>query len=259
MILDDIFNKTKEDLKLKKKEKPYKHLESMMPKNRAFKDVKSLLKRNNEKLNIIAELKKASPSKGVIRENFNFLDLAQEYERAGVAAISVLTEEHFFKGSLSYLNELSKKLSLPLLRKDFIFDEYQILESFNAGADFLLLIAKSLSKEELKSLYAFAKSLNLEVLFEIHSEEDLEKAIFAEAKIIGVNHRNLDDFSMDMKLGYKLFELMPKELIRVAESGLDDKNILLELDSAGVDAFLIGEYFMRQSDVFKASLDFVRR
>ena len=258
MILDEIFAKNKESLRIKKERLSYKDLEKSMPK-RSFKDVKASLKKSDKGLNIIAELKKASPSKGIIREDFKILDLASQYEKAEAAAISVLTEPHFFKGDLSYLSELSKNTKLPLLRKDFIFDEYQILESFNAGADFCLLIARSLSKEELKRLANFARSLNLELLFEIHEEKELEKVFFADAKIIGVNHRNLDDFTMDMSLAFKLFENMPKDIIKVAESGLGDKKILLELDDFGIDAFLIGEYFMRQKDIFKELSNFVKR
>ena len=218
------------------------------------------LRKNAKKLNIIAEVKQASPSKGVIRANFAPLKIATNYAQNGAAAISVLTERHYFQGDLTFLRDISGEFQnahnsksqnsaqIPLLRKDFIFDEYQILQSLANGTDFILLIARMLDKKELLKLVEFAKNLQLEILCEIHSEEDLEKAVFAGVQIIGVNHRDLNDFSMDLKLCEKLMPKMPKDALIVAESGLDDKSTMLNLDALGVDAFLVGEYLMRQSD-----------
>ena len=265
MILDEIFAKCKADLKRIKSEIPFTIVEQKAEQNAKFKarnpqKVRENLRKNAKKLNIIAEVKKASPSKGVIRANFAPLKIATNYAQNGAAAISVLTERHYFQGDLAFLRDISDEFQnaqnlksqnsaqIPLLRKDFIFDEYQILQSLANGADFILLIARMFDKEELLKLVEFAKNLQLEILCEIHSEEDLEKAVFAGAQIIGVNHRDLNDFSMDLKLCERLMPKMPKDALIVAESGLDDKSIMLNLDALGVDAFLVGEYLMRQSD-----------
>ena len=161
----------------------------------------------------------------------------------------MLTEPHYFQGNLEYLTQIRRYVPTPLLRKDFIIDEYQILEAVVYGADFILLIAKALSKKELKSLLEYALRLGLEVLVEIHDKEDLTKAIFAGANIIGINHRNLETFEMDMSLTEKLMPLIPQGKIIVAESGLNDKETIQHLSKIGADAFLIGEHFMRQSDI----------
>ena len=276
MILDEIFAKCKADLKHIKSEIPFTIVEQKAEQNAKMKarnpqKVRENLRKNAKKLNIIAEVKKASPSKGVIRANFAPLKIATNYAQNGAAAISVLTERHYFQGDLTFLRDISgefqnaqnsksqNSVQIPLLRKDFIFDEYQILQSLANGADFILLIARMFDKEELLKLVEFAKNLQLEILCEIHSEEDLEKAVFAGAQIIGVNHRDLNDFSMDLKLCEKLMPKMPKDALIVAESGLDDKSTMLNLDALGVDAFLVGEYLMRQSDVGAALRNLTER
>ena len=249
MILDKIIKKTKENLK---KDKTIDELVSI---DRDIKDVKKFLKSTNDNpYRIIAEVKKASPSKGVIREDFNPIQIAKEYNEVA-DAMSVLTEPFFFQGSLDYLREISKFAKIPLLRKDFIIDIYQIAEAYNAGADFILLIAKALDRDKLKELYSFAKSLGLEVLFEIHDKEDLEKALFVDAKIIGFNHRDLKTFKMNMDLSKELIPLIPDDAIKVAESGINNFEVVKKLHSNGVDAFLVGEHFMRQNDIQKAVLE----
>ncbi|MCW1360694.1 indole-3-glycerol phosphate synthase TrpC [Campylobacter sp. CCS1377] len=259
MILDDIFKKTKEELEIRKKLLPYDMLGRSLASNPFFpKDVKKALRRVDKEMKIIAEVKKASPSKGVIRENFDPLNIALNYEKNKAVAISVLTEPHFFKGSLENLSLIRRYTQVPLLRKDFIFDEYQILEALVYGADFVLLIAKMLSMKELKKLLEFARHVGLEALVEIHDKEDLSKAIFAGADIIGINHRNLNDFSMHMDLCEKLIPQIPNSKIIIAESGLEDKEFLKHLQDIGVDAFLIGEYFMRQADEGKALLNLIK-
>ena len=262
MILDEIFARSKEELGIKKKRVSQNALEKKAERILASKNppqpekVLQALRKNADKFNIIAEVKKASPSKGIIRSKFFPTRIAQNYELGGAAAISVLTELHYF---LIYLEEIAQNAKVPLLRKDFIFDKYQILQSLTSKADFILLIARALSKDELKDLAQFARSLKLEVLFEIHNEADLDKALFAGASIIGINHRNLENFTLDMALCEKLMSKIPQDKIIVAESGLDKKDILRNLDALGVDAFLIGEYFMRQSNEGKALKDFVKR
>ena len=249
MILDKIIKKTKENLK---KDKTIDELVSI---DRDIKDVKKFLKSSEDNpYRIIAEVKKASPSKGIIREDFNPIEIAKEYNEVA-DAMSVLTEPFFFQGSLDYLREISKFAKIPLLRKDFIIDIYQIAEAYNAGADFILLIAKALDRDKLKELYSFAKSLGLEVLFEIHDKEDLEKALFVDAKIIGFNHRDLKTFKMNMDLSKELIPLIPDDAIKVAESGINNFEVVKKLHSNGVDAFLVGEHFMRQNDIKKAVLE----
>ncbi len=260
MILDEIIRKTKEDLEERKKTYTMDWLGRSLAFNPFMpRDVKPYLKATPENpYRIIAEVKKASPSKGVIKENFDPLMIAKAYELGGADAISVLTEPHFFQGNLEYLTQIRRYVPTPLLRKDFIVDEYQILEALVYGADFILLIAKALSKQELKHLLEYALRLGLEVLVEIHDKEDLIKAIFAGATIIGINHRNLETFEMDMSLTEKLMPLIPNGKIIVAESGLKDKETIKHLSTVGADAFLIGEYFMREDDI-EASLRAVKK
>jgi len=246
MILQKIINKTKENLTKDRT------IDELLSVDRNIKDVKKFLKSTKENpYRIIAEVKKASPSKGIIREDFDPIAIAKEYNQVA-DAMSVLTEPFFFQGSLNYLREISKFSKIPLLRKDFIIDIYQIAEAYNAGADFILLIAKALPQETLKELYEFAKSIGLEVLFEIHDKEDLEKALFVGAKIIGFNHRDLKTFEMNMDLSRELMPLIPDDAIKVAESGINDFEMVKKLHSNGVDAFLVGEHFMRQNDIKKA-------
>jgi indole-3-glycerol phosphate synthase len=251
MILDDIIKKTKEDLTKREKDFPLEWLGRSLAYNPyPPRDVKPYLTSTKEDpYKIIAEVKKASPSKGVIREDFDPLFIAQEYAKAGVDAISVLTEPHFFQGNLEYLTGIRRYVPTPLLRKDFIVSEYQLVEALVYGADFVLLIAKALSKKELKDLLNYTWHLGMNALVEIHDKEDLTKAIFAGADIIGINHRNLETFEMDMSLSQKLIPLIPNGKIIVAESGINDKETIVELNKIGVDAFLIGEHFMRQDDI----------
>lgn len=198
-----------------------------------------------EPIRIIAEVKKASPSKGVIKEDFDPLKIAQEYSANGANAISVLTEPHYFQGDLEYLTQIRRYVPTPLLRKDFILDKYQIVEALVYGADFILLIAKSLSTKELKELYDYALHLGLEVLVEVHDKEDLTKAMRCGAHIVGINHRNLETMEMDMTLCEKLIPMIPNGKIIVAESGVSNVETIQNLSSIGADAFLIGEHFMR--------------
>ncbi len=257
MILDDIVHKTKLELQDKKIKVSYEELENKIKNTKyKIKDVKKALKSSKQDpYKLIAEVKKASPSKGLIREDFHPLKIAKDYKIGGANAISVLTEEHFFLGHLDYMRNISKELEddelCVVLRKDFIIDEYQILEAKVHRADFILLIAKCLSTKEMEELYNFAINLGLEVLVEVHNQGDLEKALKIDANIIGINHRNLEDFSMNMKLCEELIPLIPENKIKVAESGIDNIETIKYLHSIKVDAFLIGEHFMRQDDIIK--------
>ena len=253
-ILQEIIEKTKDDLERKKVDYPLEWLGRSLAFNPFIpKDVYTALRSTPQNpYRIIAEVKKASPSKGVIREDFDPISIAQAYEKGGADALSILTEPHYFQGDKEYLTQVRRYSSLPLLRKDFIIDKYQILEALVYGADFILLIAAALSRKELKELYEYALHLGLEVLVEIHDKSDLIKAMFAGANIIGINHRNLETFEMDMGLSAKLIPLIPNGKIIVAESGIDDHDTIVELAKVGADAFLIGEHFMRQDDITSA-------
>ena len=251
MILDDIIKKTKEDLEKRKKEYDVQWLGRSLAYNPyPPRDVKPYLTATKEEpIRIIAEVKKASPSKGVIKEDFDPLQIAVEYSNSGANAISVLTEPHFFQGDLEYLTGIRRYVNTPLLRKDFIIDKYQIVEALVYGADFILLIAKALSKKELQELYDYALHMGLEVLVEIHDKEDLKKAMACGAHIVGINHRNLETFEMNMNLCHELIPYIPNGKIIVAESGVSNQEIITQLSEAGCDAFLIGEHFMRQDSI----------
>ncbi len=247
MILDEINRRTREDVEKRKKEYSIDWLGRSLSANPyAPRDVKPYLTSTKEEpIRIIAEVKKASPSKGVIKEDFDPLFIAQEYSKNGANAISVLTEPHYFQGSLEYLTQIRRYVQTPLLRKDFILDKYQIVEALVYGADFILLIAKSLATKELKELYEYALHLGLEVLVEVHDKEDLTKAMKCGAHIVGINHRNLETMEMDMSLCEKLIPMIPNGKIIVAESGVSNIETIQRLSSIGADAFLIGEHFMR--------------
>jgi indole-3-glycerol phosphate synthase len=194
---------------------------------------------------IIAELKKASPSKGMIRADFEPSLLAPDLERAGAAALSVLTDEQFFQGSLEYLRQASRNSSLPCLRKDFIVDEFQIVEARANHADAILLIVAALDRKELEFLAEAARSNSLDVLCEAHDEQELLRAIDAGCDIIGINSRNLRTFEVNLETAFRLVEKMPATCLRVAESGIQSGPDLARLRCAGYEAFLIGESLMK--------------
>jgi indole-3-glycerol phosphate synthase len=194
---------------------------------------------------VIAELKKASPSKGRIRADFEPAELARELEQAGAAALSVLTDVQFFQGSLDYLRQASSNTSLPCLRKDFILDEFQIVEARANYADAILLIVAALQQQELIALAAAARSHGLDVLCEAHDEDELQRALDSGCDLIGINSRNLQTFEVDLETAFRLAEKIPATCLRVAESGIHSGVDLARLRSAGYEAFLIGESLMK--------------
>ena len=200
------------------------------------------------KINIISELKKASPSRGVIREEYAPAVLAGSLEEAGAAALSVLTEEDFFSGSLGDLKEASRVTRIPILRKDFIVDPWQVWETRAAGADSFLLIAAVLNDAELRDLLELGRTLKMEALAEVHSRDELERVLDAGARIIGVNNRDLRDFQVHLETSLSLVEAIPEQCIAVSESGLRTYDDLARLQGAGFDAFLIGEQVMQSAD-----------
>jgi len=196
-------------------------------------------------VNIIAEIKHRSPSKGIIREDFDPVWIAESYANGGAAALSVLCEEDFFGGSLEHLAAIRKSVDLPLLRKDFIFDEYQLYESALAGADAVLLIVAILEDELLERLIGLAKELGLDALVEVHSNDELGRAARAGASIIGVNNRDLTTFKVDLGTSLQLAPLTAEETILVSESGIGSGSDIMKLKVSGFNAFLIGEHLMR--------------
>ncbi|NLY43384.1 MAG: indole-3-glycerol phosphate synthase TrpC [Clostridiaceae bacterium] len=210
-----------------------------------------------EGISFICEVKKASPSKGIIAPFFPYQEIAVQYEEAGAHAVSVLTEPEYFKGRDIYLKEISKSVRIPVLRKDFIIDEYQIYESKLIGADAVLLICALLDTGTLKRYIGICDELGLSALVEAHTKEEIASAIEAGARVIGVNNRNLRNFEVDIQNCIKLRELVPKDIIYVAESGIQTREDISLLEKAGVDAVLIGEALMKSTDK-KAMLSYLK-
>jgi len=203
---------------------------------------------NRERVRIIAEVKKASPSKGVLRESLDPSDLAGTYMKAGACAVSVVTEEDFFQGDLGWINQIRSAASLPVLRKDFVWESFQVYETRAAGASAILLLAAMLDLGELKQLIALSHRLKLDVLAEVHDENELGEALEAGAVIIGVNNRDLKTFDVTLDTSLRLAKLIPDDRLFVVESGIHTKRDIERLLDAGADAFLIGEHFLTAPD-----------
>lgn len=253
MILDDIIVKVKERYNGKDEELPISELKHIIKKskNNKFYD---LFKDN--KFVFICECKKASPSKGIIKEDYNYLEIAKEYERAGASCISCLTEPYFFLGSDKHLVDIKNNVNIPVLRKDFIINEYQIYESKALGADAILLIVRILDDEKLKEYIKLAHDLSLGVLVECHSEEEIERAIKANAKVIGVNNRNLLDFSMDYDLALNIKKKY-ENIILISESGLRNKDDVKKVFDSKMNGCLIGESLMRSNNVYETLKEYM--
>lgn len=248
MILDEIMKYRREQL-LREKERITPDVMRLAALNtsRTPKDFKKAISKKG--INIIAEVKKASPSKGVISSDFRPVETAVNYEKNGADAISVLTEEHYFMGSSSYLAEIRKNVELPLLRKDFIFDPYQIYEAKAIGADAVLLIAALLTAEEMKKLRLLAQDLGLSVLCESHNREEIQTCINAGAEIFGINNRNLKTFNVDLNTTAELSRLLPKDSVVVSESGMFTAEDILKAKERGANAVLVGESLMRNPEL----------
>jgi indole-3-glycerol phosphate synthase len=211
-----------------------------------FRDFRSTLTQSGEKLAVIAEIKKASPSAGVIAKTFEPVEIAKNYEHAGANAISVLTDSKFFQGSLEHLRNVRNVVSLPLLRKDFIWDRAQIAESAANGADAILLIVTALTQDQLVRLLKSAKEFRLDALVEVHSLDELQRALEAGAEIVGINNRDLTTLDVDLAVTEKLCRDVPDEIILVSESGIKAPQDVARVKACGVDAILVGEALMRR-------------
>lgn len=257
MILDNITERTKTRINERKKQYPESHIiaDALMTNiDTGFPFEKALA---DEGLSFICEVKKASPSKGVITENFSYLSIAKDYEQAGASAISVLTEPYFFEGSDIYLREIVNTVSIPVLRKDFTLDSYMIYEAKLLGASAVLLICSILEPLQLKEYIEISHRLGLSALVEIHTEKEAETAILSGARIIGVNNRNLNTFDVDISASINLRRMIPKHILFVSESGIKTPEDIKILRENGTDAVLIGETLMRASDK-KKMLEYLR-
>lgn len=248
MILDDLVKAAEEALKGDKAAISPEQMEALAetsPYKPDFPFEKALSK---DGISFICEVKRASPSKGMISPSFPYLDIAREYERIGASAISCLTERKYFLGKPEYLRDIASIVSIPVLRKDFIIDEYQIYEARALGASAILLICAILTDEKMKHFMTLADSIGLSVLTEVHDEEEVRRALAAGARIIGVNNRNLKDFTVSLSNAVRLSSLVPEDILFVAESGIRTRKDIETLERCGADAVLIGETFMRVPD-----------
>lgn len=255
-ILEKIVSYKRKEVDLKKSLIPISHFEkSLLFEWTPISLCKELKKGRS---GIIAEHKRRSPSKEVINQKANLKEVVKGYENAGVSGISVLTDSTFFGGSLDDLLLARAAVQIPLLRKDFIIDEYQIVEAKAHGADVILLIASILQKDEIKSLSELARSLGLEVLMEIHNETELKKAIMPSLDMIGVNNRNLKTFEVNLNTSKSLAEMIPPNFIKVSESGISTAKAIKELSEFGFQGFLIGEHFMKNDDPGDSARQFIK-
>ena len=209
-----------------------------------------LRNKNKEgKAGIIAEVKKASPSKGIIKEDFNHIEIAKEYEKGGAACLSILTDTPSFQGSPQYLKDIRRNTKLPILRKDFIIDTYQIIESRSWGADCILLIMKVLKNEELSKLINICNQMDMDILFEINSQEELERLLPFNPRMIGINNRNLENFETDIENSIKIKKNIPDDILVISESGINDVKDINYLGKHNINNFLIGERLMRSKNI----------
>ena len=254
-ILDKIVVDKRKEVALRKSLIPAQQLEQSVLFSRATISMSKQLRHSHS--GIIAEHKRRSPSKAVINQNLNVQDVAIGYEKAGVCGMSVLTDGKYFGGSLDDLLIARASCNLPLLRKEFIIDEYQILEAKSYGADVILLIAAILTRAEIKHFSEFAKRLNLDVLLEVHNEEELHKSVMPSLDMLGVNNRNLKTFDVSLDTSKQLSELIPNDFVKVSESGISSVEAIKELQPFGYKGFLIGENFMKTDNPGESAQQFI--
>lgn len=247
-ILDEIVNRKRERLSYAKTKIPLEDILSKIPDMEKPRPFKHAIKKDSKGIRLIAEIKKASPSRGIIRQDFKLIEIAQVY-REKADAISVLTEEDFFMGDLGYLNDIKKIVDSPILRKDFIIDEYQIYESRANGADAILLIVSLLDRSQAEEYLRMAEELGLSVLFEIHDLKELELALLTGADIIGINNRDLKTLKVDLNTTLEIKKEIPEGKVIVSESGIQKRQDVVRLEDAGIDAMLIGTVLMETEDI----------
>ena len=257
-ILDQIVEKTASDLAKRKRKVSWKDLESFKLYESEKASMAKALKKANV-VSVIAEIKKGSPSKGIIRHDFDPEKLAKQYIKGGASAISVLSDEPFFMGSLDYLEAVAEVSKIPVLRKDFIIDPYQIKEAAAYGADAVLLIATLCRGDQLNELLAATKEFGLEALVECYHEEEVDDLDWELVEILGVNNRDLSTFEVNLHRGVELLKKSPVEIVRVSESGLSSPDDLVFLQKNNIDAALIGEHFMRKEDPGKALKEMIKK
>lgn len=250
MILDEIVAYKKEELAETKRHVPLAEIKARTVDAEPTRGFGKALAAGAD-IRLIAEVKKASPSKGVIRPDFDPVTIAKVYESSGASCLSVLTEKKYFQGSLDYLGAIRKAVGLPLLRKDFIIDEYQIFEARAAGADAILLIAACLELNRMEDYLGVAAGLGLDVLVESHTGRELDQSLRAGAMIVGINNRDLQRFTVSLDTTFGLLKDIPEDRVVVSESGIETHDDVVKLQQAGVDAILVGEAFMREKDIGK--------
>ncbi len=252
-ILEKICNLKSEEISgLKKNE--------FLKKPKKIRDFLDHLTRFDENnYNVITEIKKSSPSKGLICSNFNPIKIASKYERAGAKCISVLTEKNFFGGNIDFINQIKGSVKLPILRKDFIIDEWQIYESFYYGADCILLILAILSDQDFKKFYNKASELGMDVICEVHDEDELKRALKVDVKCIGINNRNLKTLEIDINTFSFLSKKIPNGIIKICESGISTNEELKKISNEGADAFLIGECLMISEDIYEKTKEIISK
>ncbi len=255
-ILDKIVLNKKTEVELAKEDTPIKELEASDLFSRQTYSFKEFLL-DPARTGIIAEFKRRSPSKGIINDKVGVEAVTTAYAAAGASALSVLTDTDFFMGTKTDLYKARRSNNIPILRKDFMIDEYQVIEAKSLGADIILLIAAILTPGEIELLASLAKSLGLNVLLEVHNLEELQRSINPNLDAIGVNNRNLADFTVSVETSYKLAEHIPAEFLKISESGISDPQTIKGLKRAGFNGFLIGENFMKQEDPGLAMREFV--
>ncbi len=257
MFLSKIIEHKKKEIKNSSEKVPISELRSELgPRSMRGVFKRSIARKGH--INLIAEAKKRSPSKGLLRSDFDPVKIALTYQANGASAISVLTDERFFDGKLEYLREIKRRVSIPVLRKDFIIDPYQIYEAAVAGADAVLLIAHILTHDELAKFVGITRDLQMDALVEVHNEEELEKALYANSSIIGINNRDLTNFDVDLKTTERLIRMVPPGKVIVSESGIKTYEDIMFLKSLGVNAVLIGEALMTSQNIAETVRELMR-
>ena len=250
-VLDDIVAHKRQEIAEAKNRTPVRELEAAVDDARPIRDFHRELAAD-PRPGLIAEVKKASPSAGIIRDDFSPVEIAKTYESAGAHCLSVLTDEKYFQGHLNFLREIALAVDIPVMRKEFIIDRYQILEARTAGADCVLLIAECLDDAELQDLYSYAHELGMQTLIELYEPENLPRVLATGTRLVGINNRNLRTFVTTLEHTFDLMDEVPDDVLLVSESGIRTNEDICRLRDAGVGGVLVGESLMRQADIGKA-------